>query len=175
MIIDGVDIGSVSKTRIYQSYRNMISRCHYKKDKKYIYYGGKGITVCDEWKSKKMGFISFYKWAMSNGYNDELTLDRIDNDKGYSPDNCRWATWEEQRKNKRDRKKISEQRILNNKIRKVVKSMKCTNKSFSKVGNSCCVILTKTMLEQADMKETDNITINIKKDLITIRKQKKEN
>ena len=73
-------------------------RCYYPHHTHYGYYGGRGITVCDEWLHN---FKSFYDWAMSHGYRDDLTLDRIDNDKGYSPNNCRWATYSEQNKNKR--------------------------------------------------------------------------
>ena len=68
----------------------------------YQNYGNRGITVCEEWQNN---FQAFYDWAMSNGYSDELTLDRKDNDKGYSPENCRWATWHEQRINQRRCKK----------------------------------------------------------------------
>ena len=87
----------MSHSRIYQSWANMKVRCLCKTNKWYPHYGGRGITVCDEW----MSFEPFYSWAMANGYSDSLTLDRIDNDKGYSPDNCRWATQHEQSMNKR--------------------------------------------------------------------------
>mgnify|MGYP000323778555 CR=1 FL=1 len=65
----------------------------------YKNYGGKGIMVCEEW-CRKGGFPNFKKWAIKNGWVKGLTLDRIDNNKGYSPDNCRWVTRLQQRYNK---------------------------------------------------------------------------
>lgn len=85
-------------------YYDMIRRCYKQTDKGYINYGARGITVCDEWrKDCKV----FYKWAKENGYNKGLQLDRIDNDKGYSPDNCHWVTAQENSYNKRNTRKIT--------------------------------------------------------------------
>ena len=76
----------LSQSRIFKEWAGMKSRCRPNSKNAKTYYK-RGITVCDEWKSD---FMSFYNWAMQSGYSDNLSLDRIDNDKGYYPENCQW-------------------------------------------------------------------------------------
>lgn len=85
----------LSKTRLHRIWHSMYCRCYYPSTNQYKNYGGKGIKVCEEWKHIE-GFINFYNWAINNGYEENLTLDRIDNNKDYCPSNCRWKTPKEQ-------------------------------------------------------------------------------
>lgn len=91
----------LSTQRIYHIYKGMINRCYKETDENYEIYGGRGITVCPEWLGEN-GLFNFKEWADKSGYADDLSIDRINNDKGYSPDNCRWATDIEQQNNKRN-------------------------------------------------------------------------
>lgn len=95
--MSGKAIHGMSHSRVYRCWVDMRQRCINPRNEWYPLYGGRGITVCDEW----LVFENFHEWAMSNGYSDDLSIDRINNDKGYSPDNCRWATQHEQSMNKR--------------------------------------------------------------------------
>lgn len=93
-----------SNTRLYGIYRGMWCRCYNKNHEHYNQYGGRGITICDEWLHD---FMNFYKWAINNGYDDNLTIDRIDNNKGYSPNNCRWVNQKIQLRNRKNTVKIN--------------------------------------------------------------------
>lgn len=84
-------------TRLYNIWRDIIRRCESTTRYAHEYYHDKGITICEEWRND---FLAFYNWAMNNGYSDDLTIDRIDTDKNYEPNNCRWVTMKVQGNNK---------------------------------------------------------------------------
>ena len=81
----------LSKTHLYSIFSGMKSRCYNPNDSHYQWYGAKGITICDEWMGEN-GLQNFFDWSLSHGYNENLTIDRKDSTKGYSPDNCQWIT-----------------------------------------------------------------------------------
>lgn len=95
--IDRIKKHGMSRTRFYKIYQDMMQRCNNKKHKSYKYYGERGIKVCERWND----FNNFYN-DMFTSYNEKLTIDRINNNKEYSKDNCRWANSKQQQSNKRN-------------------------------------------------------------------------
>lgn len=91
------------KTRLYKTWGNMVNRCTNPRNPHWANYGGRGIRVCERWKD----YISFRDWALRNGYNEALTIDRIDNNGNYDPANCRWVDDYVQANNKRNNRLIT--------------------------------------------------------------------
>lgn len=89
--------------RLYHIWNGMIHRCNDESCYSYKNYGGRGISICDKW----LDFSTFYEWAIENGYENNLTIERIDVNGGYCPQNCTWVTKSEQNRNKRDNRMIT--------------------------------------------------------------------
>lgn len=120
--------GYADKERLYRIFRGMKTRCYNPKTKHYKDYGGRGIKICDEWLND---YMNFRNWAMENGYNDTLTIDRINVNGNYEPRNCRWATMIEQQNN------VTRNRILEYKSSRKTMSewAKIYNIPYSKFNN----------------------------------------
>lgn len=105
-------------TRLYRIWNNIKARCYNKNNHHYKYYGKRSIKICDQWKNN---YIMFKEWALSHGYRDNLIIERKDNDSDYKPLNCKWATYKEQARNRRDNiltmKKVQQIRSLYNNIK----------------------------------------------------------
>lgn len=110
-------------SRIHNIWLNMRYRCRNKKDTTYKNYGARGIDICDEWYDN---FQNFYEWSIDNGYTDDLTIDRIDNNGNYEPSNCRWVSFVDQQYNKRGTVHVYD------------KNMEYTIKDLSDITGICC-------------------------------------
>lgn len=96
-------IHNQSNSRIYHIWQHMKARCKNQNNPRYARYGGRGIKVCEEWENS---FESFWEWSRTHGYEDDLTIDRINNDGNYEPSNCRWIPFADQSRNRSTNIKI---------------------------------------------------------------------
>ena len=101
----------LSNTKLYSVWQDMKTRCYYEGKENYNAYGGKGITICDEWLNN---FVVFYDWSLANGYTEFLTIERIDNNVGYNPSNCKWIPLKSQYDNRTSNKMFEYQGELKN-------------------------------------------------------------
>lgn len=145
--------------RLYKIWQHVKSRCYCKTDPKYKNYGARNITICDDWKDD---FLVFQKWAINNGYNDSLTIERIDVNGNYTPDNCKFISFSEQTKNKTcshyykvnnkiySLKELAE--YLNVSYKKLHKDLVISHKEFYYKDNKLVVILPSNYLDYINQK-----------------------
>lgn len=115
-------------TKLYDVWKTMRQRCNNSKNVSYHNYGGRGISVCEEWENS---FQSFYDWSMSNGYSDNLTIDRIDVNGNYCPENCRWTDRQVQANNTRVNHRIT----YNGETHSMAEWARITGMSYSSLSN----------------------------------------
>lgn len=145
-------IHGCTHTRLFKIWSGMMERCYRPAHPYYSDYGGRGITVCDEWKKN---FLPFKNWADANGYADNLTLDRKDNNGNYEPSNCRWATVKEQQNNKRNNHRVTLDGVSRTitEWSEILGIKKTTIKERLKSGWSDEKALTTPVRKRADMRE----------------------
>lgn len=122
-----------SRTRLYRVWQNIHKRCTCETDEHYKRYGGRGITICDEWKNS---FLAFEEWAYKTGYDENApsgfcTIDRIDNSLGYSPENCRWVGRSEQQNNRR----VNHLLTVNGETHTISEWSRISGKTFGQIYN----------------------------------------
>lgn len=117
--------------KIRNTLYRMRTRCYNPKSSQYKYYGARGISICEQWMDKENGMLFFYKWAIQNGYKEGLTIDRIDVNGNYEPNNCRWATIQQQANNKRNTRYL----IYNNEKHTIFEWAKITNIPLKTIRN----------------------------------------
>lgn len=123
----GFSLRGGKQARLHRIWSNMKARCSVKTHQSYHNYGGRGISVCEEWFND---YLSFHTWAMSAGYNDTLTVDRIDNDGNYEPGNCRWVPKSENSIHTRSTKMSGDDARLLRKLHQEGTSIKDLAKKF---------------------------------------------
>ena len=119
------------KHRIYTIWYDMKARCYNAKNPHFNCYGGRGIKNCEEWLNSENGFQNYAKWSFENGYKEDLTIDRIDNDANYEPNNCRWVTRKVQAQNKRNTMLL----LYNGNLMTISEIAKITHKSWNTIKN----------------------------------------
>lgn len=134
--------------RLESIYHGMKQRCYYQKHKAYKNYGGRGITVCEEWKNSSK---AFFEWALANGYEEHLTLDRIENDGNYEPSNCRWVSQREQCNNKRNKSNTGVVGVCYHKRDKLYEAYIRVGKKLHHLGSSKDLQEAIALRKQAEM------------------------
>ena len=119
------------KTKIYSVYIAMKQRCYNKQSIPYKYYGGRGIKICDEWLDEENGFINFYNWSINNGWKEGLSIDTINTNADYKPDNCRWTNSLTQMNNTRRNHYVTH----NNETHTIAEWARILNENYSTLYN----------------------------------------